>query len=556
MTANSNASGTVAFSLTDLEIDDIVNGAFNTIDPANVTVQNNNLSITISNTASNPLTVVTTSFANITATGATLNGNLTSLGSDSSANVSFEYGASTSYGSNTAPQTMSTTGIFGAALTGLTASTTYHFRAKAAGSSTVYGSDFTFNTADNATTTTTTATTPTTTSTTATTTSTTHTTTTAASTTTSTTHSTTTAVTTTQPAKTASTAVASSTKTTTTTPAITTPIIVTSSAKTTTHVPTALPVANIGSVTSFDLSNDMNTSGMIQADFTQGNIRYNGNNQIVSLSIKSNTRIVGSDGMPVTGITVQPGANVPSSPSNTNIISVLEFGPSGTVFSSPITVVLEYDQSQVPQNVKADALTLKYFDTQTGKWENCDYTVDTQNHQITTNISHFSLYAVMLIKSTGLTILGWNSSGIIIISELILGALVIYYFLKQKRSSAPAAVGAVQPVNVAAEEIRQAQEVGLGGEYNSKESKQVNWDDILPRLAKKGEPFKTHLEIRGGKIVIPRDGKSADIEITNNEDTRIIISLEYDQESHPYGLAKIIMLGSSSEYEKSKEIKK
>ena len=84
----------------------------------------------------------------------------------------------------------------------------------------------------------------------------------------------------------------------------------------------------------------------------------------------------------------------------------------------------------------------------------------------------------------------------------------------------------------------------------------MNWDDILPRITNEGEPFKTHLEIKGGKIIIPREGKSADIEISNNPETRIMISLEYDPETHPRGLAKIIVLGPTSEYEKSKEIGK
>lgn len=41
---------------------------------------------------------------------------------------------------------MTTADIFGVTLAGLTANTTYHFRAKVTGSSTVYGSDNTFTT--------------------------------------------------------------------------------------------------------------------------------------------------------------------------------------------------------------------------------------------------------------------------------------------------------------------------------------------------------------------------------------------------------------------------
>ena len=147
---------------------------------------------------------------------------------------------------------------------------------------------------------------------------------------------------------------------------------------------------------------------MLQTDFEGGNIRYSGNNQIISLDIKSGTRIVANDGSPVESVSIQPGTNVPPAPSGQNIISAVEFGPTGSVFSSPIVVVFGYDPTQVPQGINVDGLTLVYFDNQTSKWINCDYTVDTQNHQITANISHFSLYAVMVSGSAPFLGTGWS----------------------------------------------------------------------------------------------------------------------------------------------------
>ena len=93
------------------------------------------------------LAVSTSSATSVATTTATLNGNLTDLGGESSATVSFQYGTTASYGSTASAGTKSATGTFNAAITGLSASTTYHFRAKAvAGSTTVYGSDTTFTT--------------------------------------------------------------------------------------------------------------------------------------------------------------------------------------------------------------------------------------------------------------------------------------------------------------------------------------------------------------------------------------------------------------------------
>ncbi|MEW6142745.1 MAG: DUF5050 domain-containing protein [Chloroflexota bacterium] len=99
-------------------------------------------------TTQNGLSVTTSAASAVTNITAALNGSLGALGGFSSVNVSFEYGTSTSYGSTTTAQAKTSTGGFTADLTGLTASTTYNFRAKAdAGSGNVaYGANMTFTT--------------------------------------------------------------------------------------------------------------------------------------------------------------------------------------------------------------------------------------------------------------------------------------------------------------------------------------------------------------------------------------------------------------------------
>jgi len=94
-----------------------------------------------------PLSVVTLAAGSISTTGATLNGNLTGLGSISPVQVSFQWGLTTSYGNTTTPQSKTGTGGFSFALSGLSPQTTYHFRARAVGDSTVYGNDVAFTTA-------------------------------------------------------------------------------------------------------------------------------------------------------------------------------------------------------------------------------------------------------------------------------------------------------------------------------------------------------------------------------------------------------------------------
>ena len=96
-----------------------------------------------------PPTVSTSTASSLAATSATLNGNLGSLGTATSVTVSFQWGTTASYGSETSTQSVSAIGAFSANLTGLTANSTYHFRAKAVGhGAAVYGADMTFNTPD------------------------------------------------------------------------------------------------------------------------------------------------------------------------------------------------------------------------------------------------------------------------------------------------------------------------------------------------------------------------------------------------------------------------
>lgn len=75
-------------------------------------------------------------------------GGLTSLNTDSSATLYFEYGLTTAYGSNTIlPVTLNKIGVFTGNAVGLASNTTYHYRAKAVGSpsgNVVYGSDMTY----------------------------------------------------------------------------------------------------------------------------------------------------------------------------------------------------------------------------------------------------------------------------------------------------------------------------------------------------------------------------------------------------------------------------
>ena len=99
-------------------------------------------------------TITTNAAGTVTANSATLNGTLDDLGTASSVDVTFEWATDAYYAGNgntydnetTPAQTIGAAGVFNDSVSGLSASTTYHFRAKAVGDGTAYGSDVAFTT--------------------------------------------------------------------------------------------------------------------------------------------------------------------------------------------------------------------------------------------------------------------------------------------------------------------------------------------------------------------------------------------------------------------------
>jgi YD repeat-containing protein len=98
------------------------------------------------NFESAPPTVTTTAATSVTATSATLNG--TVYPNSSSTTIYFQYGLTTSYGSQTSSGSIGTTaGSYGTSVSGLTPNTPYHFRVVAYnGTGLSQGNDMTFTT--------------------------------------------------------------------------------------------------------------------------------------------------------------------------------------------------------------------------------------------------------------------------------------------------------------------------------------------------------------------------------------------------------------------------
>jgi hypothetical protein len=71
--------------------------------------------------------------------------------------------------------------------------------------------------------------------------------------------------------------------------------------------------------------------------------------------------------------------------------------PSGSTFSSPITITASYDPSLIPAGTSP---YLAWYNPTTGQWEHLTtVSIDTVNHTITASVNHFSTFAVLAALS-------------------------------------------------------------------------------------------------------------------------------------------------------------
>ena len=94
-------------------------------------------------------------------------------------------------------------------------------------------------------------------------------------------------------------------------------------------------------------------------------------------------------GAPVS-ITVEPALVYPAA---TVVIGVFDFGPNGTQFAVPATLTYTYDPASLPPG--ADPARFVVAVEESGGWTSLPTTVDTMNHTVSAQVSHFSLYGVI-----------------------------------------------------------------------------------------------------------------------------------------------------------------
>ncbi|MBN1643880.1 MAG: hypothetical protein JW856_03590 [Dehalococcoidales bacterium] len=373
-----------------------------------------------------PPIATTSSATNITKGSATLNGNLTSLGTAASVNVYFEYGVTTAYGNTTPVQPKTTTGAFSANISGLSPGVTYHFRVIADGgaSGSFTSPDTTFTTGTN------------------------------------------------PPIVTASDA----TNVTSTSVTLHGNLVSLGSADTVNvffeygtasgiygSVTVSKPMTGPGafSATITGLSPNMvyyfrakadggaqgiansnekfcmtaapeegqtpgegqppeeanlpleftgqdgwKTTGAIDPDgYIQGRIQCYSPDGLVTAVLPNGTRALDSNGQPISELSISLESAHPQLPDGTNILGYAHnFQPNGASFNPSITLSWTYDPADLPEGVNEEDLLIAFWDETNGRWIFLsDVVIDTATHTITASVNHFTVFAVFYHNPARLT---------------------------------------------------------------------------------------------------------------------------------------------------------
>jgi hypothetical protein len=113
-----------------------------------------------------------------------------------------------------------------------------------------------------------------------------------------------------------------------------------------------------------------------------------------------------------------------------------DFRPSGAAFNPFINITLQYDPNSLPKGVSEKNIYIAYADTASGKWVKLGGVVDSVKHNITAQVTHFTVFAILVdttLESSPAPAIRWSLIGGII-GWLTLSGLLLYfgYFRTQR----------------------------------------------------------------------------------------------------------------------------
>jgi hypothetical protein len=148
-----------------------------------------------------------------------------------------------------------------------------------------------------------------------------------------------------------------------------------------------------------NVSNVVNYQGV----FSQ-TVNVTSADNLVNLNIPSGTVGKTAGGASLTQISINPMTTPPAPPTGANVIGLTyDFGPAGATFNPAISMKFTYTAANIPTGVTEANLVVAFYDTVAGQWVTVPVVVDTVNHTITAQVTHFTAFSVMNIPAKPVT---------------------------------------------------------------------------------------------------------------------------------------------------------
>ena len=140
------------------------------------------------------------------------------------------------------------------------------------------------------------------------------------------------------------------------------------------------------------VNSDVDTTGM----FTQ-TVTASSADGKVRVTVEEGVRGLSAECRRLSWITVRPAYYPPTPPAGAHIIGLgYRFQPSGATFAPPITITYTYDESEIPAGIAEEDLVVAVWDEANGQWVELASIVDPVTNTITTQVSHFSIHAIIV----------------------------------------------------------------------------------------------------------------------------------------------------------------
>lgn len=137
------------------------------------------------------------------------------------------------------------------------------------------------------------------------------------------------------------------------------------------------------------------SSVLVNGQFTAA-VTARSDDNLASVTIPLNTIGRTSSGVALSVITIVKMTVPPAAPTNNAEVGpVYNFGPDGATFSPAVTVSFPYTDSQIPAGADVNKMAI-YFRDSTGNWTKLESVVNTTNHTVTAQTTHFTSFAILV----------------------------------------------------------------------------------------------------------------------------------------------------------------